>query len=56
MKLNVKIEYRTAWGEELVLCVGGKRYPLSYITDGLWAGEIAGITLKNDTEYSYEVV
>ena len=56
MKLNVKIEYRTAWGEELVLCVGGKRYPLSYIADGLWAGEIARITLKNDTEYSYEVV
>ena len=24
MKLNVNIEYRTSWGEELVLCIGGK--------------------------------
>ncbi|MBE6236926.1 MAG: 4-alpha-glucanotransferase [Bacteroidales bacterium] len=56
MKLNVNIEYRTSWGEELVLCIGGKRYPLSYCEGGLWTAEIARITLKKETEYSYEVI
>ena len=56
MKLNVNIEYRTSWGEELVLCIGGKRYPLSYAGDGMWQAEIARLTLKKDMEYSYEVV
>ena len=43
MKLNVSIEYRTNWGEEIVLCLGGKRYPLSYVSDGLWQGEVARV-------------
>lgn len=56
MKLNVSIEYRTNWGEELVLCLGGKRYQLSYATDGLWTGELAGLKPEDTAEYSYEVV
>ena len=56
MTLNISIEYRTAWGEELVLCLGGKRYPLAYVAEGIWKGEIARITLKNGAEYSYELV
>ena len=56
MKLNVNIEYRTSWGESLVLCMAGKRYPLSYVGEGLWEAEIARITIKSAVEYSYEVV
>ena len=56
MKLNVNIEYRTSWGEELVLCLSGKRYPLTYTAEGMWRGEIARISLKNGVEYSYELV
>ena len=56
MKLNVNIEYRTSWGEEINLCIGGKRYPLSYAGEGLWTAQIARITLKKGTEYSFEVV
>ena len=56
MKLNVNIEYRTSWGEEINLCIGGKRYPLSYAGEGIWEAEIAKITLKKETEYSYEVL
>ena len=56
MKLNVNIEYRTSWGEEINLCIGGKRYQLSYAGEGLWTAEIARITLKKGTEYSFEVV
>ena len=33
MNLKVSIEYKTAWGEEIVLCLGGKRYPLTYVKE-----------------------
>ena len=56
MKLNISIEYRTNWGEEIVLCLGGKRYPLAYTAEGLWEGEIARVNLSKSAEYSYEVV
>jgi len=56
MKLNISIEYRTNWGEELVLCLGGRRYPLVYVSDGLWKGEIARFNPENAVGYSYEVV
>ena len=56
MKLNISIEYRTNWGEEIVLCLGGKRYPLSYTAEGIWEGEISRVNLSKTAEYSYEVV
>ena len=56
MKLNVNIEYRTSWGEELVLCLGVKRYPLTYTAEGMWRGEISHKSLKNVVQYSYELV
>ena len=56
MKLNLSIEYKTAWGEELVLCLEGKRYPLAYVADGLWQGEIARFNPEKTAQYSYEVV
>ena len=56
MKLNVSIEYRTSWGEEIVLCLGGKRYPLAYTSEGLWEGTVARVALEKTSEYGYEVV
>ena len=56
MKLQISIEYKTAWGEELVLCLGGKRHALRYEADGLWKGEIARFNPEKASEYSYEVV
>ena len=56
MKLNLSIEYKTAWGEEIVLCFEGKRYPLAYVADGLWQGEIARFNPEKTAQYSYEVV
>ena len=56
MKLNFSIEYRTSWGEEVVLCLGGKRYPLSYVAEGIWQGEIARFKPDMASEYTYEVV
>ena len=56
MKLNISIEYKTNWGEEVVLCLGGKRYPLAYTSDGIWEGEIARLNIGKAAEYCYEVV
>ena len=56
MKLNVSIEYKTNWGEEIVLCLGGKRHPLEYVADGLWKGEVARFNPEKVAEYSYELV
>ena len=56
MKLNVSIEYRTNWGEEIVLCLGGKRYPLAYVAEGIWKGGIDRFNPAKASEYSYEVV
>lgn len=56
MTLHISIEYKTSWGEELVLCLGGKRYPLAYVADGLWQGEVARLNPENAAEYGYEVV
>ena len=54
MKLQISIEYKTAWGEELVLCLGGKRHALKYEADGMWKGEIARFNPEKVSEYSYE--
>ena len=56
MTLNISIEYRTAWGEELVLCLGGKRYPLAYVAEGIWKGEVSRFNPEKVAEYGYEVV
>ena len=56
MILNLNIEYRTIWGEELVLCIGSKRYALMYKGDGLWTVEIPKFTFRKGMEYTYEVV
>ena len=56
MTLHISIEYRTNWGEEVVLCLGGKRYPLAYVADGLWKGDIARFNPEKAAEYGYEIV
>ena len=55
MKLNLNIEYHTVWGENVVLCMGGKRHPLSYVGEGLWHGEIDRVNAKKPVEYTYEL-
>ncbi len=56
MTLHICIEYMTNWGEEIVLCLAGKRYPLTYVTDGLWKGDVPRFNPAKASEYSYEVV
>lgn len=56
MTLRISIEYRTNWGEEIVLCLGGKRCPMEYTADGVWSAEIARFNPEKASEYCYEVV
>ena len=53
MRLTTKIEYKTRWGEELVLCSAGKRYPMKYVPDGIWEADIENFSEK--ACYHYEV-
>lgn len=56
MILKTRVGYNTSWGECLVLCVGKKRYPMDYVSDGVWAVEIDRFDPSRMKEYSYEVI
>lgn len=55
MKLLVSIEYRTRWGERLVLCLGRQRIALEYADNGTWQGVVAHPETSEQTHYHYEV-
>ena len=40
MKLTFTIEYRTAWGEALVLRLGDRRIAMRYADGGVWSAEV----------------
>ena len=54
MDLKLSIEYRTAWGESLEICIGGKCIPLNYNAGGIWTGEVKNV--HDGEEYCYHVV
>lgn len=53
MKVSFSIEYRTTWGEELVLCAGEERYRMSYSDGGIW--EVVAPVPAAGMVYHYEV-
>lgn len=55
MKLIFSIEYRTRWGEQLVLRLGRRRIVLQYADGGIWQGCADKIELAEPIEYRYEV-
>ena len=57
MTLNLRLEYQTAYGEDLYVVIGTekeKSYPMHYAGDGVWCAELK---LPNTTDlvYRYEV-
>ena len=56
MKLIFRIEYRTRWGENLVLRRGGRRHAMHYAADGIWQAEVDARDWEFPAEYGYEVV
>lgn len=55
MKLVFDIEYRTRWGEQLVLLLGKRRIAMQYTEDGIWHGSTEMRTEAESLEYRYAV-
>ena len=57
MTLNLRLEYMTAYGEELYVVVEAPRakaYPMHYVGDGVWEASLK-VAAENKLAYSYEV-
>ena len=57
MILDFSIEYKTSWGESLMLCLsGGRRLPMTYVDAGLWRCQVENAKAAELDGYHYEVV
>ncbi len=54
MTLLISIEYRTRWGEQLVLRIGKRRIALQYADGDVWTGAIERYAPR-EAEYRYEI-
>ena len=57
MTLNLRLEYQTAYGEDLYVVVGSTReksYPMSFVGGGIWEVELK-LAAATELEYRYEV-
>ena len=57
MTLNLRLEYMTAYGEELYVVVDSgreKSYPMHYVGDGRWEASLK-LTAATEVAYRYEV-
>ena len=56
MTLLISIEYRTRWGEQLVLRLGKRRIALQYADGGVWTCAVERYApAAQPAEYRYEV-
>lgn len=55
MELLVNIEYRTRWGESLVMRMGERRIALQYEDGGIWRGTVAVEDSSEPLRYGYEL-
>ena len=54
--MTFSIEYRTLWGESLVLVAGGKRYPMEWTAGDIWKVTLDKCTAAILANHSYELV
>lgn len=52
MKIQIELEYRTSFGENVILLAGGKRYEMEYICSGLWR---KCLNRASFDKYSFEI-
>ena len=55
MNIRITIQYRTQWGEGLVLRIGKKRYPMDPAYANIWQKELTGRNLRDGDAYTFEV-
>ena len=57
MNLKFVVRYRTEWGQNLMLCLNGAEYPMSYTIDDLWSVQIDATELNGSSlQYNYCVM
>ena len=57
MTLNLRLEYQTAYGQDLYVVVGTekeKAYPMHYVGNGVWSASLK-LTSATELSYHYEV-
>ncbi|MBR6055080.1 MAG: 4-alpha-glucanotransferase [Bacteroidales bacterium] len=55
MTVKISLRYDTFWGENLVLRIGGKCWPMKYCADGRWCIDFPKSHCEEGTEYSFEL-
>ena len=55
MTVKISLRYNTFWGENLVLRIGGKCWPMEYCLGGVWAVDFPKNKCEDGTEYSFEL-
>jgi len=56
MKLIFRIDYRTRWGENLMLRFGERSVAMHCVADGVWEAVVDAAVCECPSEYRYEVV
>ena len=56
MTMTFKIEYKTLWGESLVLVAAGKRYPMQWTDGDIWTVTLDKCTSAILADHGYELV
>lgn len=55
MKIIFRLEYRTRWGENLVLRMGRRKIAMQYAGEGLWQCSLYAADAALPSDYRYEV-
>ena len=56
MTIHFSVQYRTVWGEELVLRVGKRSFGMQYGGGGVWKITLSGREIRSGQCYTYELV
>ena len=55
MTIHFSLEYRTVWGEQMILRIGKRSFGMRYTGDGMWETSMSGYEIRKGQQYSYEV-
>ncbi len=56
MNLVISLEYNTAWGESLVLCIGGREIPMTCNGLGRWTARVSRVSAGALNRYGFKLV
>lgn len=56
MNILISIEYKTQWGESLVLCLDGKEIPMTPGDFGIWTAKVSKVSAAALGHYNFKLV